>query len=534
VGIEHVNEGTHRHITDMGAAELASRIKNQELTSVQVTEAFIRRIEEVDPMLNAVVVPLFSEARALAIEADKAVTRGDPLGPLHGVPVTIKEQFNVRGTQTTLGLQSQVGKVYDEEGPLLTRLRQAGAVILGKTNVPQLLVAYESDNRVYGRTNNPWDLERSPGGSSGGEAAIIAARGSPLGLGGDLGGSIRVPCHFSGITGLKPSAGRLTLADMPMGIYSTGQEAILPQAGPMARNVDDLILMMEVMVGEGESDIPYLVPPVPWRDPRDVDVSGLRVGKYTDDGLYTPSPAMRRGVDEAAEALVRRGAQVVPFQPPDVKDAFRLFLAILTADGGAGFKRALGREKPHQLTKGVVQAATLPPAMRPLISRIMSARGQGFLAGVIRDMKTRSIADYWDLVEERGAYRMRYQSGLDDKNLDAVLCPPYGTIAVRHGASPDMLAPASYATRYNVLGLPAGVVPVTSVREGEESDRSPSKDLNVATAIVTENGSAGLPVGVQVVGRYWREDVVLALMKVIEEDSRDSPDYPSRPVLGET
>jgi fatty acid amide hydrolase len=518
----------------MGARELARKIQARELTSSEVTEAFIHRIEEVDPLLNAVVVPLFDEARSQAIEADRALSEGRVLGPLHGVPVTIKEQFNVKGTRTTLGLQSQVGKVYDWEGTLVTKLRKAGAVILGKTNVPQLLVAYESDNRVYGRTNNPWDLERSPGGSSGGEAAIIAARGSPLGLGGDLGGSIRVPCHFSGIAGLKPTAGRLSLSDMPPGVYGMGQEAILPQAGPMARSVDDLILMMEVLVDEGESDMPYLIPPVPWRAPRDVDVSDLRIGTYTDDGFYNPPPAIRRGVIEVAEALDRRGAHVMPFQPPDTKAAFRLFLAILTADGGEGFKKALGKEKPHPLVKGVIQGATLSDGMKPLITRIMAARGQEILADTFKSIDNKSVSKYWKLVEERAAYRMMYQKALDDDGLDAIICPPFGTVAFRHGVNPDLLAPSSYANRYNVLGLPAGVVPVTRVKAGEESDRSPSKDLNIATAIINERGSVGLPVGVQVVGRYWREDVVLALMKAIEEDFKDAENYPYGPDVGET
>ncbi|UCC93731.1 MAG: hypothetical protein JSW25_03445, partial [Thermoplasmata archaeon] len=230
----------------MGAAEIAQRIRSGEVTSAQVTQAFIARIKEVDPSLNAVVVPLFDEAMAQAAEADRAVSEGRELSPLHGVPMTIKEQYNVRGTPTTLGLESLADNVYDWEGLLVTKLRSAGVVFLGKTNVPQLLVADETDNTVYGRTNNPWDTDRSPGGSSGGESALIAARGSPLGLGGDFGGSIRVPCHFSGIAGLKPTTGRLALSDVPTGIYAAGQEAVLFQAGPMARHVDDLAVAMRV------------------------------------------------------------------------------------------------------------------------------------------------------------------------------------------------------------------------------------------------------------------------------------------------
>ncbi len=197
------------------------------------------------------VVSLFDRALDEADAADAARSRGEPLGPLHGVPVTIKEQFLVADTPTTVGLPSRASHRAAGDGPLVRRLRQAGAIVLGKTNVSQMLIYHESDNPVYGRTNNPWDPERTPGGSSGGEAAIVAAGGSPLGLGGDFGGSIRVPAHFSGVHGLRPTAGRLTVLDTPGGIFPAGQEAIIPQPGPMARTVEDLALAMQVLAAPG-------------------------------------------------------------------------------------------------------------------------------------------------------------------------------------------------------------------------------------------------------------------------------------------
>lgn len=230
----------------LGAWDIAQRIKAGDLSAREVVEEHIRRIEDVNPRLNAVVVPLFDRALGEAAAADAACARGEPLGPLHGVPITIKEQFLVAGTPTTAGLPSRVGHRAMSDGPLVGRLREAGAIVLGKTNVSQLMIYHESDNPVYGRTNNPWSLERAPGGSSGGEAAIIAAGGSTLGLGSDFGGSIRVPAHFCGLHGLRPTAGRLTNLDTPVEFF-TGQEAIMPQTGPMARTVEDLALAMKVL-----------------------------------------------------------------------------------------------------------------------------------------------------------------------------------------------------------------------------------------------------------------------------------------------
>jgi fatty acid amide hydrolase len=269
-------------ITDLSASELAQAIKAGDLSAQEVTEAHIRRIEEVNPQLNTVVIPLFDEARTQAEEADRKHSRGEPLGPLHGVPETIKEQYRVAGTQTTLGATKQMGNVYHDEGPLMTALRKAGAIILGKTNTIQTLAGWESDNRVYGRSNNPWDLERTSGGSSGGEAAIIAARGSALGLAGDFGGSIRIPAHFCGVQGFKPTSGRLSNADFATGLLGIGQEVIIPQPGPIARTVADLQLAMEVFA-ETSLHVTYdLVPPVPWPDPAKVQVEALRIGFYAD------------------------------------------------------------------------------------------------------------------------------------------------------------------------------------------------------------------------------------------------------------
>jgi fatty acid amide hydrolase len=514
-------------LTDLSASELIQTIKAGDLSAREVTEAHIRRIEAIDKRLNAVVITLFDEARAQAIEADKVRSRGELLGPLHGVPVTIKEQYRVASTETTIGLTGEVGKKYDSDGPLVAKLRQAGAIILGKTNIMQTLAGWESDNPVYGRTNNPWNLDRTPGGSSGGDAAIIAARGAPLGLGGDLGGSVRVPAHFCGIHGLKPTSGRLTNEDVPMHLFPTGQEAILAQPGPMARTVADLRLAMDVLAAPSPRASVDLVPPVPWLDPAKVQIDGLRIGTYTDDGFFPASPAIRRAVEEAAEALRAIGAQVEPFAIPDAAEAVGFFLGILTADGGASLRRVLGNDKPIRQLEGTLKGAMMPNALRPVISKLMEWRGQEHLAWIIRHAGRRSAGEYWDLVEARNGYRARFLDALDRGRFDAVLGPPFALPALTHGSSEHLFAAASYALLYNVLGMPAGVVAATRVQPGEESDRSASRDLADRTAREVERNSAGLPVGVQVVGRHWREDVVLAVMAGLEEHFRTKPNYPA-------
>ncbi|HEY7976271.1 MAG TPA: amidase, partial [Ktedonobacterales bacterium] len=199
---------TSTEITDLSAVALAASIARGDLSAIEAVEASIARIEAVNPRLNAVVVKRYDEARAEARAADERQARGEPLGPLHGVPITVKECFDVTGTPATYGLPSRAHTLATEDDLYVARLRAAGAIIVGKTNLSQLLLYIESDNPLYGRTNNPWDLTRTPGGSSGGQAAIIAAGGSPLGLATDIGGSIRMPAAFCGVVGMKPTAGR--------------------------------------------------------------------------------------------------------------------------------------------------------------------------------------------------------------------------------------------------------------------------------------------------------------------------------------
>src|SRR5215213_9466682 len=222
---------------------------------------------------------------------------GAPLGPLHGVPITIKECLDLEGAPSTFGLPSRAGILATHDDLYVARMRAAGAIVLGKTNVAQLLFHVECENPVYGRTNNPWNPTRTSGGSSGGEGAIIAAGGSPLGLGTDIGGSLRYPAAYCGIASLKPTAGRTPDA----GRYSApiGQRAIVSQVGVLARRVADVALGTEVING---GRAPATEPPMPLGDFERVNLARLRVAAYVDDGTFTVAPAVRRAVGQAAAA----------------------------------------------------------------------------------------------------------------------------------------------------------------------------------------------------------------------------------------
>jgi fatty acid amide hydrolase len=511
-------------LTRLGASELAGSVAAGDVSAREVVEAHIQRIEQVDEQINAVAFRRFEQARAEADEADTARRRGDPLGPLHGVPITIKDQFHVANLPTTFGVARLADRPVERDGRMVAALRGAGAIVLAKTNVPPALAAIETDNAMFGRTNNPWDPARTPGGSSGGDAALVAAGGIPLSLGADLGGSLRVPAAWCGVHSIVPTIPRLPIDRAPV---RTGAGLVDAQAGPFGRTTADVALALRVMVDAIVARPTGINPPVPWREPPAAGVAGLRIALLPELDGFTPSPAIRRALQEAAAALRTAGAQVeVWTSVPDVGRAVAIAVRAWTADGGSWLRQLLGDEKPHPLIKQEVQGALLPNTAVRLLAAILSATGQQRDARFVRHVRKTSARELSDVLGDRLAFVGSFTAALDTGAFDLVLCPATPLPATPHGLSkhlPDVLTPSLLTT---MLGLPAGVAPVTRVRPGEESDRAAGRDRSTRAARETERGSAGLPVGVQVVGRHWREDLVLAAMSAIEADRSPRPDHP--------
>jgi fatty acid amide hydrolase len=513
----------------LGAAEIASRIAAGSVSAAEITAAHVDRIEAVNGRLNAVVVKCYDRARREAAEIDRRRAGGEPLGPLAGVPVTIKECFEVVGMPATLGLKRFRHELSQTDSPLVQRLTAAGAIVLGKTNVPQLMVLHETDNPLYGRTNNPWNLERSPGGSSGGEAAIVAAGGSVVGLASDLGGSIRQPAHSVGICGLLPTQGRIEMTGRRGNFY--GLESISLQPGPLARTVDDVEIAWRVLADPALASHDPRIAPVGTGDSSTIDTSSLRIGIVTDDGFFPAAPAARRAVEEAGRCLAAAGAQVQPFQLPDVHEAIRLYFHLITADGAANLTRTLGSDRPDWRIRRLLRLGRMRRPARRVVVSLLRAAGHRRLAELIAASGATSTDVYWQRTSERSEYIRRFARAIDAAGIDVVVLPPHALPALRHGSAIDLNPAASYTFLPNLLGVPAGVVPITRVRAGEETDRPVTRDLTDRAARHVELGSAGLPIGVQVFARHWREDVVLAVMRVLERHFRGQDDYPARPEM---
>lgn len=523
-------------IIQMSAVKLAAKIRNGELSVLEVVQAHIDRIETVNQRLNAVIWPLFDQALEQAKLADELLSRGGDHpglkpGGLFGVPITIKDQFDVQDTPTSMGLAHLSKAIVHSEGPLVKRLKSSGAIVLGKTNVPQFLMGMECHHGLYGQGKNPFDLSRAPGGSSGGEAAIIAACGSPLGLGGDMGGSIRVPAHCTGIAGLKPTSGRFANGDTPllrntMGDF-LGFEGFIAQPGPMARTVNDLKMMMDGLLAD-PLECSLESPPVAWRCGDIQTLPRLRIGIYTDNAFFSPSPAIKRVVRSAGEFLSTLGHDLVPFEIPDSDQVINLIFELLCADGAHWIKQSLKKDKPVPTIKGLQSTGAMPGFVRKPLSGLLRMLGQSNAARMIRHCKSVNTKTYWRLTASRTHYRALFAQSMVDQKIDVLICPPYALPApvLDSNASGVVTLAAMYTMLYNLLGMPAGTVPAGQVGVGEETDRPESKDAVFKAAKNIEKNSVGLPVGVQVVGKHWQEQTVLSVMKQLETHFKLQPDYP--------
>ncbi len=445
------------------ATLLAQAIREKRVSSHEVVEAYIHRIEAVNPQLNAVVQLTADTALTQARQADVALARGEIKGPLHGVPITIKDSFDTEGIISTAGTKGRASYVPQQDATAVARMRAAGAILLGKTNLPELSLAYESNNLIYGRTNNPYDLSRTPGGSSGGESAIIAAGGSPLGLGTDGFGSIRIPAHFCGIAGLKPTSGRIPFTGLLPSAF--GASARLRHVGPMARYVEDLILTLPILAGVDWRDSATV--PMPLDDPRKVELKSLRVAFYTDNGIMTPTHETIGAVRTAVHALADAGTSVEEARPAGIEQSYTIFRDLFGADGGAGVQRLLQIAGTTDIHPFVQQFGEIlhPYAMT-------TAEFSGLLVR-------------WDM------FRSTLLSFLE--KYDVVICPVCATPAWPHSSTitEEQLFAGSYSMTYNLTGWPG-----VAVRGGTSPE--------------------GLPIGVQVVARPWREDVALAVAQHLE------------------
>lgn len=453
--------------------EMANGVRTKKISPIELIDLHLARIAQLNPKLNAFVAVDSERARDQAKSAEAVLNspaKSSSAGALHGVPISVKSSIDVAGLPCECGSILREGNIPPEDAPLVKRLRAAGAVILGNTNVPEFLMAYETDNLLYGRTNNPWDLSRTPGGSSGGEAAAIAAGCSAGGVGSDGGGSIRIPAHYSGICGLKPTPGRVpSTGHFPT---SAGPFVQLGVVGPMARTIRDVERLFEVMAGPDPGDPASA--PVPIRRWNEQEIRKLRVAYFIDDDATPVTPETAAAVRTAAQALRAQGFHVVEWLPPNLDRVWQLWWNLFGRAGQMAFAPSIeGRD------------TELSPILRAFRAKVA-------------EVPPLSAQELLNTLLARDVLRGNLLAKMEE--FPILLCPVCAVPAFRHaerewtvqGRKVEYLKAMSYSQWFNLLGNPAAVVPV---------GRSPE----------------GLPIGVQIVGRPWEEEAVLAVAAKIED-----------------
>ncbi|KAL8949243.1 MAG: hypothetical protein Q9222_004632 [Ikaeria aurantiellina] len=458
--------------------------------------------------------------------AEKWVEDTNFKGPLAGIPVSLKDSIAVGGFDVSVGYSRNTGKPYGQDGTIVRILKDAGAVPYVKTNLPISLLSFESTNDVWGRTTNPHNKDYSPGGSTGGESALLAYGGGRIGIGSDVAGSVRAPAHFAGIYSLRCSTGRWP--KMGMSTSMPGQEGIPSVFSPMARTLPDLVHFSKSIIGMRPWEYDHSVHPIPWR--KEVydsirDQKRLRIGVMSTDGVVPPSPVCARALSIVTSALASSGHEIVTIDPPFPSKALILASSLLNTDGCRTFLSFFRTGEWND--PGAARMAlymSLPQPIRYLHylwNRYV--KRDPFWAELLYEFRERSAYEQWQLVAKREAYKAEwYHWWQEEGKVDCIITPPNATPAVPHGGMRDAVASCGYTFLWNLLDYTAGVLPVTHVDSGLDA-LPPSfvtNNLNGVARGAYKYYDAvkmhGLPVAVQVVGRRLQEEKVLAIMERVQ------------------
>ncbi|KAL1896281.1 hypothetical protein Sste5346_004664 [Sporothrix stenoceras] len=485
-------------ITESTASELVPQLASGALTSVAVTQAFCKRAVAAQQLLNCLAETCFDRALETAAARDEYFARtGKPMGPLHGLPVSLKDNINVKGLDSTVGFASHVGDPSAADSALVAVLEAAGAVPYVKTNVPTAMMIAETVNNVFGRTINPLHRGVTPGGSSGGESALIAFGGSCLGVGSDIGGSLRIPAACTGLFTLRASGGRFPVRNCRSGM--PGQEAVMSVNGPLARTLDDIEAYTRAVL-DGQ---PWLLDskclPIPWRPTVEIPKK-LTIGVLWHDGVVRPTPPVARALKLAVARLAAAGHTLVDWDPIDQAEGAHLLARMFVADGGKTIQHELDRT-----------GEPLRPEMH--------------MYGTATELGT---ADMWKLHMERSTFQGKYLDRWNAAGLDALLCPTIPFNTVKHG----MFEHVGYTGVYNVLdyaamSFPTGLVVDKTIDQPVDVEHPDYTPLSESDKKVSAGYDAdtmhGLPISLQLVARRLEEEKVIGMCRSVLAAISDEP-----------
>ncbi|BGO91547.1 hypothetical protein NBRC10512_003206 [Rhodotorula toruloides] len=478
--------------------ELAKRIADKTYTAVEVATAFSKRAAVAQQLTNCLTEIFFNEALERAKELDAILEKtGKTIGPLHGVPVSLKDQFDIAGTELTMGYVSYLGRISPRDSAIVALLRDAGAVFYCRTNVPQTLMIGDTNNHLFGRTHNPHHRKLSPGGSSGGEGALIAMKGSIIGVGTDIGGSVRIPSAMCGLHTIRPTTRRVPYGHATNSLL--GQESVLSVAGPMARSLSSCTYFLRSLFNLNPSNYDATSLPFAFNDAAyaaSQKRGKLAFGIIRTDHNVTPTPPIKRALETAAKKLVDAGHEVIEFDSTLIKDAFELSNDFFAADGGEDFKRTLGTiEEP------------LIPGLSPTPEGLKTVWELWQLNRAKEEMQQAFLAQWLATAGQTSTGRP----------IDGLLCPPGPVTAVLPGNNRH----AGYTGMFNLLDVPALCFPVTKVDPSVDQPDPNFKALDEEDQRFHDEYdaqlTAGVPAGVQLIGRRWQDEELLGLGEIVSD-----------------
>ncbi|XP_061593608.1 vitamin D3 hydroxylase-associated protein-like [Cololabis saira] len=499
-------------ILSLSLSELAKQLQDGSLSPDDVLYSYMEKALATHKKLNCcteILLESFDQLKTLGSNKD---------GLLYGVPVSIKDNISYQGHDCTCGVIPNLDKPAPKDSVLVEVLKKQGAIPFVKTNLPQALLNYDCSNPIYGQTVNPHNAQKTSGGSSGGEGALIGGGGSILGIGTDIGGSIRIPSSFCGICGFKPTSGRLS-SQGAVPIYQ-GQKSVPSSAGPMARDVDSLALFMQALLCDHMFSLDPTVPPLPFNLQIYQSSRPLRIGYLENDGYSHPSPSMARSVREVKALLEEAGHTLVPYSPLKINYAVtELMVKGNFADGAAGMLQKLKGGPVDPCLRPQVQMYSVPKWLKKTLSFLLKPFSPRIPAVLQALCGVGSVADLWEHHAAIEDYICETVAEWRRCNIDVLLCPVIGP-AYNFLYCGQLTSVLSFTMLYNVLNFPAGVVPVSTVTVEDEEELKHFKgnyqdtwDKLFKEAVT---GAEGLPVGVQCVALPWQDELCLRFMKEVE------------------
>ncbi|KAF8603838.1 amidase signature enzyme [Ceratobasidium sp. AG-I] len=531
--LKQPSQELQRNIIKSSISEMVDGIRHGHWTAYDTVATYIIQAIKAHQATNCLTEILFEQALKEATNFDETFQQTGPRGPLHGVPMTFKDQYEIKDYDNTIGFTHWADKHATQDAELVAQARRMGAIIIAKTNVPQTMMSFECGNPLWGATTNPYSKDHTSGGSSGGEAAVLRFSGSALGLGSDVGGSLRIPTSYCGIYSLKPTDQRFS-GHGAVGCVP-GFMGVTTVYGPMARSVADVKRACEVFFGAESSTPSVNLPPVKYRTDIQFNKS-LQIGYFKTDLFVRTSPACQRAVQESIDALKAEGHTCKEIDPPDVAELLRLFVQLTAADGYKTMMSKLESDKQEPALFLVTLGPRLPAFIRAITSLIVKlfVSDESF-STVFSASRPRTVSELWAASAARisandALQRHFWAHTAGALGLDAIVCPVQALPAVPHGSTRTLTPLASATIAWNVVECPVGVVPVTRVdpakdalpenwlEQGKKS--GPGKrllqPLDDPVPVYDVEKMKGLPIGVQIVGRPWEDEKVVHVMEILD------------------